>query len=82
MIGNLVVNIIFPYYQPQPVTSSSCYQPQPTKYNQCKQYIQGRITRQACSKNYYDIDKVGKHGNIHSGIPTPDKTNTHYSIGK
>ena len=34
---------------------------------------QDRRTQQACSKNDYDRDKVGKHGNIHSGIPTPDK---------
>ena len=65
------------------------YQPQPTKYNYRQNYFQDRRIQQACSKNEYDIKKIRKHGNIHSGIPTPDKNvliiplgNNYYEIKK
>ena len=57
----------------RPATDLSYYQPQPATYNQCQHYFQDRITQQSFSKNDYDREKVGKHGNIHSGIPTPEK---------
>ena len=61
---------------------SSFYQPQPATYNQRQQYRQDRRTKPAHSKKYFDRDKVGKHGNINSGIPTPDLKITNYFIGK
>ena len=60
-------------YQPQPTTDSSYYQPKLASYSQRQQYCQDRIIQQDRSKNGYDRDKMGKHGNIHSGIPTPDQ---------
>ena len=61
---------------------SSYYQPQPATYNQHQHYHQDRRTQQSCSNNYYDREKVGKHGNIHSVIPITEKKITHFSIGK
>ena len=61
------------YYQPQPDLDSSYYQPQPATYNQRQQYCQDIMIQQARSKNYYNREKVGNHGNIHSRIPTPEK---------
>ena len=56
-------------------TDSSYYQTQPTTYNQRQHYCENRRTQQAHSNNYYDREKVGKHGNIHSGIPASEKNN-------
>ena len=70
------------YYQPQTATDLSYFQPQPDKYTQRQQYCQDRITQQDCYINDYDSDKVGKRGNVHSGIPTSEKKSTHYSIGE
>ena len=61
------------YYQPQPATNSLFCQPQPATYNQRQHYCQGRRIQQALSKNGYDRQKVERHDNIHSGIPTTDK---------
>ena len=70
------------YYQSKHGTDLSHYQLQPAKYNQSQHYCQDIRTKQACSKNDYDREKVGRHGNIHSGIPTPNKESTHYSMWK
>ena len=44
--------------------NSSYYQPKPAKYNQLQQCCGDKGTQQACFKNYYDRNKVVKHGNI------------------
>ena len=56
---------------------------------QRQHYFQYRRTQQACSKNYYDKYKIGTHGNIDIGIPTPDRKipiiplgNNYYEIEK
>ena len=61
---------------------SSYYQPQPDTYNQRQRYHHDIITQQDPYITDYDRDNVVKHGNIHSGIPSPDIKNTHYSIEK
>ena len=59
---------------------SSYYQPQPATYNQRPQYHNDRRTQQYTSRNDFCKEKVGKHGNIHSGITTPEK-NPHITLG-
>ena len=56
-----------------PSWAGTChYQPQPATYNQHQQYIHYIITQQDPSRTVCDRDKVGKCGNIRSGIPSPD----------
>ena len=49
------------------------YQPKPAIYNQHQHSRHDKRAKQTPSRNDYIWDKVGKYGNIHSGIPTPDK---------
>ena len=61
---------------------SSYHQTQPDTWNQLQQYLHGRRRQQDIFRKYYNREKVGKHGNIHSIILTPDKICNHSSIGK
>ena len=48
------------------------YQVQNYTYNQRQHYCNDRRTQQDPSRYEYNREKVRKHGNIHSVIPSPD----------